>query len=515
MDERQQEALPVTAEAEQPVPREFSKGESGYAWVCVLLGYLLCRALPIAVYPLGGFCTILLLFAVTAAVLKKRQAPFGATSLIAAGSGLAMSAALLVSANAFLHTLAYGYTIAAYFCFVYTACGNGEALFSKRAWVTWCQAMLAPFYAVTLLPRALFSHRMKNGGKFLGKAVAGAAIAIVPTLIVVGLLSYDSAFCDVLEEVLQWDLSAIGSHIGSVILGIPVGMVLFGAVTASCDHCGDDLFDEDICRKITLSARAVSAVTVTAATLPLLAVYVLFFFSQLPYYLSAFTGELPQGFCVADYAREGFFQLCTVAVINFAVIVLANVVMKRRDDRVPVMLRLLTVLYTASTLVLIATALAKMMLYIDTYGLTQKRVYATWFMAVLAVLFVLVAIKMFAARMKVFVWSGVIVVVAFAALSLSNVDGMIASYNVDRYLDGSLETVDVAAMEELGEAAIPSLARLQEALDGANGNAEQRLRREATAAMRRYAMNTEETSVFTWNIPAIRAEQALRKAGLR
>ena len=48
----------------------------------------------------------------------------------------------------------------------------------------------------------------------------------------------------------------------------------------------------------------------------------------------------------------------------------------------------------------------------------------------------------------------------FAALALPNADGYIAKYNVDRYVSGSLETVDVDHLSGLGSGAVPYLDRL-------------------------------------------------------
>lgn len=501
---------------EETVPeREFSTIEAVFAWLCVVLGYLFCRAVPVSAQPMGGFLFVVLLFAVTVIVLRRKGAEFGVASWCAAGSAVVMSAALIMSASPFLQTLSYAYALAAYFIFVYTACGNGRCGFSERCVIEWCKALLIPFYALARLPAALFSHRMKNGGKVLAKIFVGAAIAVVPTMIVVGLLSYDEAFSSILMKFFMFDFSDIVSHVFSIAFGFPVGMVIFGACMASGEHCGEDLLDEETCRKAAASMRTVSAVSVTAAAVPLLVVYGVFFFSQSPYYLSGFTGVLPDGFSYAEYAREGFFQLCTVSVINLIVILAAVLFMKRRDERPPVILRLLTLLYSLCTLVLITTAVSKMLLYIDTYGLTQKRVYATWFMMVLAVVFVLAVLKMFLPRIKAVLLASLIVVGCFAVLALSNVDGLIAAYNVERYLDGTLETVDVEMMEELGDAAIPSLVALHETLEDAKGTSEKMLYRQVNEILLERATTMKEDSgYFALTIPAVVAENALRDIGM-
>lgn len=507
------------AAEETPVRRVFSKTESVYAWLCVVLGYLFCRVLPVGWHPMGGFLFVIALFAVTAIVLSLRGAPFGAASLTAAGSAVVMSAALILSANVFLQTLTYVYTLAAYLVFVYTACGNGRCGFSERCVIEFCKALLTPFYAVGQLPAALFSNRMKNGGKVLAKIFGGLAVAVVPTMIVIGLLSYDDGFAKILTDFLSFDFGDILSHIASIALGIPVGMVIFGACIAADEHRGEELLDEETCRRTAASMHIVSAISVTAAAAPLLGVYAVFFFSQWPYYVSGFTGVLPDGFSHAEYAREGFFQLCTVSVINLAVILTAALCMKREEGRVPLMLKIITLAYSLCTLVLISTAVSKMLLYIDTYGLTQKRVYATWFMLVLGLLFVLALCKMFLPRCRAILLSVLLVIAAFGALALSNVDGWIASYNVGRYLDGTLDTVDVEALEELGDAAIPSLATLYETLEADNSErlglwkAEERVLYQRVGAVLRTRAKAfeQDDGIFSLTVPAVQAENALRR----
>jgi hypothetical protein len=239
---------------------------------------------------------------------------------------------------------------------------------------------------------------------------------------------------------------------------------------------------------------------------------------------------LPEEFSYAEYAREGFFQLCAVAFINLAVIIAISVFMRRKTEKAPVLLRVLTIVYSVFTLVLISTALAKMFMYIESYGLTQKRVYSTAAMIVLAVIFVLLIVKQFVPKICVGAVSLAASLVLFAVLSLGNLDGMIAKYNVDRYIDGSLPTVDIEAMENLGDAAVPELVRLAKYMDEKNGtNILDEIQEDVTdvmyidlaAALRMRAESIaadacEEGSIekfFAVNIPAIKAEKALADIG--
>ena len=81
-------------------------------------------------------------------------------------------------------------------------------------------------------------------------------------------------------------------------------------------------------------------------------------------------------------------------------------------------------------------------------------------MLLLAVTFICVAVRFFARRfayMKVIAASASVMLLAAGYV---NVDAVIARYNVQAYRSGALETVDVAALGELGDAAVPSIAQL-------------------------------------------------------
>ena len=85
-------------------------------------------------------------------------------------------------------------------------------------------------------------------------------------------------------------------------------------------------------------------------------------------------------------------------------------------------------------------------------------------MLLLAVIFVITIIAQINRRFRLF-RAAVIVCLVFAALiTLPDVDGAIASYNVDAYLSGKLNTVDIASIAEYGASSVPALVKLEKAL---------------------------------------------------
>ena len=507
----------------EPLPQEvkkkrtFSAIESIFAWFSLLCGYLFCRVSPISQSPFGGLCFIALLFAATTVILAIKKCKFRVLPLCVEASAVTISLSLFLTSNAFLHFLSYTYALASYCYFVYAVCGNElETGFSNFILMDYFKAIvITPFFCIGYLFRALFSGKLKKSGKTIGKLALGIAITFIPTLIVFFLLSYDNAFMDLIERIFDWNFEDVFSHLGSFILGIPLGMYMFGLFVSSEDQRSKNVITKQHCTKASVKIRIVPAITAFTAVLPVLFLYVVFFISQWNYYISGFTGKLPKDFSYAEYAREGFFQLCTVAVINFIIILCVILFMRRRENKKSVLLKILCLIISGFTLILISTALSKMFLYIEYYGLTHKRIYSTWFMAVLAIIFLLIMLNQFLTKIKMVVVCACVFVVSFGVLALSNVDAQIAQYNVKQYKEGSLPTVDIWELYELGYAGIPSIIDLEEYLDKKDT-----LSTEESEMMKRIEnhldweyeeMLDEKKGFFDRTLPYMKARRAMEK----
>ncbi|MBQ8404147.1 MAG: DUF4173 domain-containing protein [Clostridia bacterium] len=514
--------------------REYNAIDVAFAWICFVFGYLFCRVFPVVASPFGGFLFIISIFASTTIVLKAKGVKIGVLPAVMALVAVAFSASLILSSNSFLYWLAYVFALCTYCYFVVSACGNTvKKGFSGLIAADYFNAMFAyPFTSVKCAFEAAFSGKAaKTSGKAVLKVLGGVFVALVPTLIVGLLLSYDKGFNELMGKIFDFNFGDIFSHIFSILFGLLIGTYAFGLYISSLDKKSFGAVTAESCEEGTKKMRIAPALSVAAACVPMLFIYVVFFISQWKYYVSGFTGVLPEEFSYAEYAREGFFQLCTVAFINLAVIICISLFMRRKTEKAPVLLKVLTIVYSVFTLVLISTALSKMFMYIESYGLTQKRVYSTCMMLVLAVLFVLLILKQFVPKIATVAFSLVASLALFAVLALGNVDGIIASYNVDRYIDGSLPTVDIEAMDDLGDAAVPELVRLAKYLDEKNGTniAEGKnpnsdvLYGELVCSLQASAegMSKEPTEkrdffeeFFAFNVPALKAEKALAEIGL-
>lgn len=505
----------------EPLPQEvkekktFSAIESIFAWFSILCGYLFCRVSPISQSPLGGFCFIILLFVVTIIVLAIKKCRFKALPLCVAASAVVISLSLFLTANSFLHFFSYTYALASYCYFIYAIYGNQlETGFSNFILMDYLKAIVfTPFFSIGYLFMAMFSGKMKKSGKTIGKLSLGIGLAFIPTLLVFCLLSYDNAFMKLMERIFDWDFEDVFCHLGSFILGIPLGMYMFGLFVSSRDQRGKNVITKEQCSKAAVKIQIIPTITAFTAVIPVLLLYVIFFISQWDYYISGFTGKLPNDFSYAEYAREGFFQLCTVTVINFIIILCVILFMHRRENTKSVLLKILCLVISIFTLILISTALSKMFLYIEYYGLTHKRIYSTWFMVVLAIIFLLIMLNQFFTKIKTVIVGTCVIVISFGALALSNVDVRIAEYNVNQYKDGNLPTVDIWELYDLSYAGVPSLIDLAEYLDGkdtlSEDESKMKERIEERLDWEYKKMLKEKKGVFDKTLPYIKARRAM------
>ena len=104
----------------------------------------------------------------------------------------------------------------------------------------------------------------------------------------------------------------------------------------------------------------------------LLLAYALFTYVQFTY---LFGGTLPVDLTYSEYARDGFGQFVAVTLINFTLLGVS--LTKSEPGRA---IKALQTLLIAASLIVLASAAWRMLLYVGAYGLTIRRVLPLWLM---------------------------------------------------------------------------------------------------------------------------------------
>ena len=320
-------------------------------------------------------------------------------------------------------------------------------------------------------PRALFalgcgkwSPAMKGIAAFFrtggetsrktGAILAGLAIAVPVLAIMIPLLmSSDAAFEGLMDLLPEFDLDELFT---TVFWGSILFLILYTRGTA--------LHHEPKNTAPERRGKGLHPFTVNTVLAMVCVLYVVYLFSQLAYFSGGFLGILPEGYSTAQYARRGFFEMAWLCAINLAIITFGISLASRKGPVFPVT-KLLCLFIGLVTLFLVSASCAKMVLYIGTYGLTRMRVLTMTIIAFLALTTVMVSVWLFVPKLQYMKAVMLIGLAIGAGVIWMDVDTQVARYNVSAYLSGKLETIDTAHLGSLGDGALESIARLQEAED--------------------------------------------------
>jgi hypothetical protein len=153
----------------------------------------------------------------------------------------------------------------------------------------------------------------------------------------------------------------------------------------------------------------------------------------------------------AEYARHGFFELVAVVVLTLPLL-LAGDWLLRDGTRGRRMFRVLAALLLALLGVVIASALQRLRLYVEQYGLTELRLYAGGVIVWLAAVCTWFAVTVLRGQRHAFAVGALIAgFAATLALNVLNPDALIARTNVTR------PVVDVDYLATLSDDAVPTL----------------------------------------------------------
>lgn len=349
-----------------------------------------------------------------------------------------------------------------------------------------------------------------------------AGLLALPLLLVFGLLfgAADPLFVSVLS-LPRIDVGTALSHLFVAgVVSWAVGGWLYGA-----------LVDEQ--QRIIPPARfrvSLGALEVTTILGGLIALFALFVGVQVGW---LFGGERlvrsTTGLGYAEYARHGFFELVTVALLILPVLLGTRAALSDDDVRAVRRHRLLSIPLLVLMGGVVASALGRMALYVHYYGLSTDRLFATVFMGWLAIVLAWFGLTTLRGRTRDFA-AGMAITgfMTLAALNLANPDALVARVNVAHGraaagASGPATPIDYSYLTRLGADAVNEVV---EALSvgpvaplGSPARAEE-VRVRCTAVnhlMERWVRSANNSDWRGWSVSRWRARQSIaaREGDLR
>lgn len=287
--------------------------------------------------------------------------------------------------------------------------------------------------------KAYCKNKLGSKGKTVLYAAIGVLVTIPVGILVLNLLmSADIVFGTMTERLLE------KMNLENVVGIFFMVAVVFFAVYGFLSY----VVKGEIKEEVTEGKKGEAILAIPMAGI-LTGLYLVFSVVQIA---GLFLGKLtlPEGYTYAMYAREGFFQLLAVSVLNL-ILVLTGM----RFFKTNKVLNALLTMMSLCTFIMIASSAMRMLLYIRTYHLTFLRILVLWSLLVLTALFVGVVLQLYKKQFSLFRYSVVVVTVCYLGLSFAHPDYWIAKYNVAQEKNGI--TMDYGYLQHLSADAAPVL----------------------------------------------------------
>lgn len=314
----------------------------------------------------------------------------------------------------------------------------------------WNGALRLPFSGFFLRARTLWQRaQAARAGKALPAVLLGLLVTCPLFLYACRTLAaIDEHFGQLIQGLLTFEFSWRWGHFFfTLLVSLPVGCYLYGLAAGALRRKTGPVSGAAV-RAAAERARVAPPTAVGTVLFAFCALYLLFFGVQSGYLFGAFAGRLPAGFTAAEYARQGFFELCKILLLNLGLLAAASKVCRTplRQNRA---LQTLGILLCVCCELFAVVAGAKMGLYIARFGLTPRRVLASWAILVLAAwggLAIATLVRPFrAVRWAVWAAAG-----AFALLCIAGPDELIVRGNFALYRQGVSQALDSGVLRQCG-----------------------------------------------------------------
>ena len=262
---------------------------------------------------------------------------------------------------------------------------------------------------------------------FIKKLLKSLIIAIPLLLIVISLLSEaDSVFENIFHEIPNY-FSKLFSSVTAIDIFWRIIWIIFNFFYISSFilmFVNEEKKQETKIEKD--KAQKISTFTQNTILVSLNLIYLIFSIIQFKY-LFINAGKTAD-FDYAQYARTGFFQLMMVSLINFGILKIGKVEQKEKLNTI------LKITMIVFTLVIIISAIFRMYLYEQAYGYTYLRLFVYFILATEILILIPITMNLLGKNLNTFKISLEIIVTMYVILNLINIDSIIASKNINRYL---------------------------------------------------------------------------------
>jgi len=172
--------------------------------------------------------------------------------------------------------------------------------------------------------------------------------------------------------------------------------------------------------------------------------------------------KTPDDMTLSQYTVNGFWQLIMLTLMNICIFIV--LIMFTREKK-SITLKLAGFLMIFNNIVMGVSAFIRLSKYEEAFGFTRIRFYGYVMLVFVAVFLLLMTLKLITEKFPLRKTAFWIITTMLICLSFVDTSRVIAKNNVDHYLSGRIENLDISYIEKLGPKAIPELRRLESNTD--------------------------------------------------
>ncbi len=346
--------------------------------------------------------------------------------------------------------------------------------------------------APVIRPSVNMATVRENGRRRLFPLLRGLLLAL-PVLFIFTLLltSADLIFADYVDELFSLSIfDRLGEWLwrGTLIL-LLTGLLSGGLALALTRHAEEE--EQSVLeRGLASLPRLLSLGFIETGTILVLVnmLFTAFVAIQFTYLFGGAANVTEAGYTFADYARRGFFELLTVAILTMLLVLGLNWLTRRESKGQIRLFNGLGSVLVGLVLVMLVSAWRRMALYEAAFGYTELRLIVYVSMGWLGLTLVWFLLTLWL-RPERFAIGALLAVIGFVVtLNLINPDLFIARQNLDRYVQSG--DLDAAYLATLSDDAVPQLIR---GLTATIGDAEVQ---QTPACSRGWVMDYEEEDCY-------------------
>ena len=168
----------------------------------------------------------------------------------------------------------------------------------------------------------------------------------------------------------------------------------------------------------------------------------------------------------SSFARQGFFELLVVIIINLTIIIVAKKLQNKENNHEYKFIDTMCIIMIFLTIVIIISSFMRMNLYVGAFGYTMARLLVYSSLVVMSLAMIPTVIYIFKPETKILRSYLIIVVCIYTIINYLSFDYLIAYKNINRYYD--TKKIDLDYLENYGYDNIPLLMMFYDRVNDSN-----------------------------------------------